>query len=73
MRKPDNSVITMKVPKDYVRFDALKVGDKVTATYYDNIVIRKKEPGEKDVNTDGGVRDADRPEPSPASPSRPSA
>ncbi len=52
LRKPDNSVITMKVPKDYVRFDALKVGDKVTATYYDNIVIRKKEAGEKDVNTE---------------------
>jgi len=54
LRRPDNSVISMKVPKEYLRFDALKVGDKVTATYYDNIVIRKKAPGEKDVNTEGG-------------------
>jgi hypothetical protein len=54
LRKPDNTVSTLIVPKEYLRFDSLKVGDKVTATYYDNIVIRKKAPGEKDVNTEGG-------------------
>lgn len=53
LRKPDNTMVTMRVPKEYVRFDALKVGDKVSATYYDNIVIRKKATGEKDVNTLG--------------------
>ena len=47
LRKPDNTVSTIMVPKDYLRFDALKVGDKVSATYYDNIVIRKKAAGEK--------------------------
>jgi len=52
LKKPDNTLVTMKVPKEYVRFDGLKVGDKVSATYYDNIVIRKKAPGEKDVNTE---------------------
>jgi hypothetical protein len=51
LRKPDNTVITMKVPSAYQRFDALKVGDKVSTTYYDNIVIQKKATGEKDVNT----------------------
>jgi hypothetical protein len=51
LRKPDKTVSTIKVPKEYVRFDALKVGDKVTATYYDNIVLRVKEKGEKDVNS----------------------
>ena len=35
-----------------MRFDGLKVGDKLSATYYDNIVLRKKEPGEKDVNSE---------------------
>ena len=54
LRKPDNTLSTIVVPVEFVRFDALKVGDKVTATYYDNIVIRKKAPGEKDVNTEGG-------------------
>jgi hypothetical protein len=53
LRKPDNSVTTMKVPKEYLRFDALKVGDKLSVTYYDNVVIRVKAPGEKDVNTQG--------------------
>ena len=38
------------------RFDTLKVGDKITAKYYENIVLRKKAPGEADVNTlTGGV------------------
>ena len=51
LKKPDNSVSTIKVPKEYVRFDELKVGDKLRATYYDNIVLRVKEKGEKDVNS----------------------
>ena len=42
------------------RFDALKVGDKITATYYENIVLRVKEPGEKDVNTTCRSADANR-------------
>ena len=53
LKKPDNTLSTVKVPKEYIRFDALKVGDKVTATYYDNIVVRVKAPGEKDVNSLG--------------------
>ena len=51
LKKPDGSVSTMIVPKEYTRFDGLKVGDKLSATYYDNLVVRKKEPGEKDVNS----------------------
>jgi hypothetical protein len=35
------------------RFDAIKVGDTLTARYYDNIVVRVKKPGEKDVDTGG--------------------
>ena len=56
LRKPDNTVSTIAVPKDYLRFDSLKVGDKVTATYYDNIVIRKKADGEKDVTPRARLR-----------------
>jgi hypothetical protein len=53
LKKPDDSLVTITVPKEYLRFDALKVGDKVTVTYYDNIVIRAKAPGEKDVDSGG--------------------
>jgi hypothetical protein len=54
LRKPDDTLVTTKVPKQFVRFDSLKVGDKLTATYYDNIVIRVKAPGEKDVDSAEG-------------------
>jgi hypothetical protein len=33
------------------RFDGLKVGDKVKAHYYENVVFRLKAPGEKDTDT----------------------
>ena len=33
------------------RFNELKVGDTITARYYENIVIRLKAPGEKDVDS----------------------
>jgi Cu/Ag efflux protein CusF len=42
---------TIEVPKDNTRFDAIKVGDKVTARYYDNVVLRVKAPGEKDADS----------------------
>jgi len=51
LKKPDNTLLTIKVPRDYERFDGLKVGDKLTATYYDNIVIRAKAAGEKAVDS----------------------
>jgi len=46
---------TVTVPTDNKKFDTIKVGDKVTARYYDNVVIRVKHPGEKDVDTDTGA------------------
>jgi len=47
--KGDLSIIT--VPSDVKAYDTLKVGDKITAKYYENVVLRKKAPGEKDVDT----------------------
>jgi len=41
----------IKAPAEVKRFSEIKVGDKLTATYYDNIILRVKSPGEKDVNT----------------------
>jgi Cu/Ag efflux protein CusF len=46
---PDGTY-TMKVaPPDMTRFSELKVGDTVTARYYENVVVRLKKPGESDV------------------------
>ena len=51
--KEDNGQYhTVQVPADNKRFDTIKVGDKVTARYYDNVVIRVKHQGEKDVDSD---------------------
>jgi hypothetical protein len=39
------------VADDVKTFPQIKVGDTITAKYYDSITVRKKEPGEPDVNT----------------------
>ena len=50
--KEENGEYTeVTVPADVKRFDTLKVGDKVTAKYYENIVLRLKLPGEKAQDT----------------------
>ena len=53
--KPDGLNETFYVPSTMKRFDTLKVGDKITATYYENVVIQLKEPGAADVNKSGGA------------------
>ena len=37
---------TLDVPPTFTRFNELKVGDKITARYYDNVVVRVKKPNE---------------------------
>ena len=51
LKKPDGTYTTIVVPDAYERFDGIKVGDTVTARYYDNIVFRKLNPGEKPVDS----------------------
>ena len=51
LKSADGKLTTITVPPDVKRYDGLKVGDVITAKYYDNIVLRKKAPGEKDVDT----------------------
>jgi Cu/Ag efflux protein CusF len=56
VKKPDGQNETFYVPSSMKRFDSLKVGDKINATYYENIVIQVKQPGAPDVNkTTGGL------------------
>ena len=51
LKKPDGTVVTVFAGPDMKRFEEVKVGDKVTARYYENVVIRLKRPGEPDVDT----------------------
>jgi len=51
LKKPDGTYVTTVAGPDVQRFAEIKVGDKVTAKYYDNLVIRLKQPGEPDMAT----------------------
>ena len=51
LKGPDGTYTVVTAPPEMKRFNELKVGDKITARYYENIVIRLKAPGEKDVDT----------------------
>jgi hypothetical protein len=50
VKKPDGLDETFYVPQSVKRFETLKVGDKINAKYYDNIVLQVKEPGDPEVN-----------------------
>jgi Cu/Ag efflux protein CusF len=50
LKNKDGELVTIDVPATVERFDAIKVGDTVTATYYDNVTVRLKKPGEPPVN-----------------------
>jgi hypothetical protein len=54
LKLKDGTYETIVAPASVERFDAIKVGDTLTAKYYDNIVLRVKKPGEKDVDTATG-------------------
>jgi hypothetical protein len=49
LKDPDGAMTVLQVPADVTRFNELKVGDTIVARYYENIVLRKKAPGEKDA------------------------
>ena len=51
LKNEDGTYEVLNVPASVKRFDGLKVGDKVKARYYENIVLRLKDPAEKDVDT----------------------
>jgi hypothetical protein len=63
VKKPDGTYDVFYFPETIRRFDTLKVGDKITAKYYENLVLRVKAPGEKAVDSASGgiVRSEDRP------------
>ncbi len=55
VKDPDGVYETVEVPRAFTRFSELKVGDKITARYYENVVVRVKKPGEAAVDVDTGA------------------
>jgi len=51
MKGPKGNFMDIVVPPEVKRFAEIKVGDTLTTHYFENLVIRKMEPGEKDVDT----------------------
>ena len=47
VKKPDGTYDVLYVPESIKRFDALKVGDKINAAYYDNVVLQVKPPAKR--------------------------
>ena len=58
IKKADGSFETVDVPAGVQRFDELKVGDKVSITYNNNVSARLKPPGEAAVDTATGTTTA---------------
>jgi Cu/Ag efflux protein CusF len=54
VKKADGTNETFYVPTSMKRFDQLKVGDKITARYYENIVLQLKQAGSPDVDKSSG-------------------
>jgi hypothetical protein len=49
IKKADGTVVSTVAGPDIKRFEEVKVGDKITARYYENIILRLKQPGESEV------------------------
>ena len=49
LKKPDGTFVTTVAGPDIKRFAELKLGDTVNVRYYENVVVRVKQPGESEV------------------------
>jgi hypothetical protein len=49
IKKADGTFVTTIAGPDIKRFPELKIGDTVSARYYENVIVRVKAPGEPDV------------------------
>jgi Cu/Ag efflux protein CusF len=49
IKKADGTVVSTVAGPEIKRFEEVKVGDTITARYYENIVLRLKQPGESEV------------------------
>src|SRR4051812_12425608 len=55
LKGPKGNYVDVVAPDSVTRFDEIKVGDKLTARYYDNLVLRVKHPGDAPVDTDAAA------------------
>ena len=53
IKMADGKFVAVDVPAGAKRFDELKVGDKVKATYNNNVLVRLKAPGEAAIDSAG--------------------
>jgi uncharacterized OB-fold protein len=53
IKTADGKFVAVDVPASAKRFDELKVGDKVKATYNNNVLVRVKAPGEAAIDSAG--------------------
>ena len=48
IKKADGIFVTTVAGPEIARFSEVKVGDKITARYYENLIVRVKRPGESE-------------------------
>ena len=53
IKMADGKFVAVDVPAGAKRFDELKVGDKIKATYNNNVLVRVKAPGEAAIDSAG--------------------
>ena len=51
VKKADGTMDVVYVPMEIKRFDSLKVGQKITVRYYENVVLRMATPGAAPVDS----------------------
>jgi hypothetical protein len=51
IKTADGKFVSVNVPESVTRFDEFRVGDRVSATYNNNVIVRVKPPGELPVDT----------------------
>ena len=49
LKKPDGTFVTTVAGPDVKRFAEVKPGDTVNVRYYENVIVRVKQPGEPEV------------------------
>ena len=52
LKGPKGNYVDVVAPPEMTKFASIKVGDKVTARYYENIVLSVQQPGQKPVDRD---------------------
>jgi hypothetical protein len=52
LKGPKGNYVDVVAPETATKFDQIKVGDKLTARYYENVVLRVKRQGEAAVDSD---------------------